>query len=193
MKTDPDTSVVYITGARVILRPLLEKDFTLEYLNWLNDPRVNRYSQRRPFPVGCEEMKQYNDFFLKNPRKGFVLAIIDKKRDAHIGNISLVNIQPVHRCAEIAILIGARAYWNRGYGAECIYLLTKHAFTHLNLHKILAGSFNPAFVKCVEKLGWTREGEFRERIWSHGRYHNQVWTSILKSEFSMREIYEENS
>jgi RimJ/RimL family protein N-acetyltransferase len=190
MEESNRNKLVFIEGNKVILRPLLEEDFTSEYLTWLNDPFINQYSQRRPFPVPQEGVKNYNDFFLNNPQKGFVLAIIEKPKNTHIGSISLVNIQLVNRCAEIAILIGKKEYWNGGYGAECIYLLTKHAFINMNLHKIFAGSFNPAFIKCVEYLGWKKEGEFRERIWSNGRYHNQIWMSILRSEFRVIKKYD---
>lgn len=185
--------LVFITGKRVFLRPLLESDFTVDYLKWLNDPEINEYSQRRPYPVSWEDMKKYNDYYLQHPREGFVLAVIDKNDKVHIGNVALVNIQPVHRCAETAILIGNRDYWGKGYGAECIYLLTKHGFNYLNMNKIFAGTFNPGFVSCVEKLGWRKEGEFRERIWSNGRYHDQTWMSILKSEFQILDSYEDET
>ncbi len=190
MENNADRNLVYLSSKRVILRPLLEEDFTLEYLSWLNDPVVNEYSQKRPFPVGWERMKSYNEYYLKNPQEGFVLAIIDKNKKSHIGNIALVNIQLVNRCAEITILMGNKNYWNRGYGAECMYLLTKHAFNEMNLNKIFAGSFNPAFVRSVEKIGWDKEGEFKERIWCNGKYHNQVWMSILRSKFKKIGAYE---
>lgn len=183
-------NIVFIEGARTILRPLAEEDFTPRYLSWLNDPETNAFSQRRPFPVGSGRIRAYNDYYVEHPESGFVLAIIDKEQTCHIGNVSLVNIQPINRCAEIAILIGDTTYWNKGYAAEVIYLVTKHAFEAMNLHRVFAGTFNPAFVRCVEKLGWKREGEFRERIWSQGRYHNQIWLGILRSEFKLIDKFE---
>lgn len=191
MSTKKNGDLAYIVGQKVILRPLMEEDFTSEYLRWLNDPEINRYSQRRSFPLSWEAMKSYKEYFSKNPQKGFILAIIEKNKKIHIGNIAVVNIQLVNRCAEIAILIGNKDYWGKDYGVECMYLLTKHLFNYLNLNKVFAGSFNPAFVRCVEKLGWTKEGEFKERIWSNGQYHNQIWMSILKSEFKLLKMYED--
>lgn len=179
-KTPP---LVFLEGRRVILRPLQESDYGPAYLSWLNDPGINAFSQKRPFPSGWEAMVRYNESLAINPLAGFNLAIVTKSNNRHIGNIAMVNVQPVNRCAEIAILIGDRRCWNKGYGAECIYLLTRHAFEAMNLHKVFAGSFNPAFVRTVEKLGWVKEGEFRDRIWSSGRYHSQVWMSILRPEF----------
>ena len=188
-KTPP---LVFLEGRRVILRPLLESDYGPTYLGWLNDPGINAFSQKRPFPSGWEAMARYNESLAANPLSGFNLAIVTKSDNRHIGNIALVNVQPVNRCAEIAILIGDRGCWNQGYGAECIYLLTGHAFEAMNLHKVFAGSFNPAFVRTVEKLGWVKEGEFRDRIWSGGRYHSQIWMSVLRPEFKRLSTYEDN-
>ncbi|MEW6263557.1 MAG: GNAT family protein [Thermodesulfobacteriota bacterium] len=186
---EDSSGLVFIEGRRIIMRPLLEEDFHLEYLSWLNDPEVNEFSQRRPFPVNREGMRKYAEFYQQNPQRGFVLALIVKETRVHIGNISLVNLEPVHRCAEIAILIGDKNHWNQGYAAEAIYLLTEHAFRRMNLHRVFAGTFNPAFGRCVAKLGWIKEGEFRERIWSEGRYHHQLWYGLLKSEFQARPEY----
>ena len=169
-----DNSLIYLTGKRVILRPLVEEDFTSEYLNWLNDPLVNKYSQRRPFPISWEDMKSYSNYYMANPQKGFVLAIIEKSKKAHIGNMSLVNIQLVNRCAEIAVLLGNKDYWNKGYGSECMYLLTKHAFTSMNLHKIFVGSFNPAFVRCVEKIGGKRENIVAKLVGGGAMFENST-------------------
>lgn len=174
----------FLEGARLRLRPVLEEDYTDEYLGWLNDPEINRWSQRRAFPSDREQMRQYGQALAARPGQGFVLAMIHKPSGAHIGNISLVNIQLVHRCAEIAILIGRGEFRGQGLGGEAIHLLAGHAFAALNMHRVFAGTFNPAFVRCVEKIGWTREGVFRERIWSHGRYHDQIWLAQLRGEFA---------
>ena len=116
--------------------------------------------------------------------------MITREEHQHIGNIALVNIQRIHRCAEVAILIGETQYWNGGYGRESIYLVTKHAFLNMNLHRVFGGTFNPAFGKCVEKLGWRLEGELRDRIWSNGQYHHQTWYGLLKREFEMMSEFE---
>jgi ribosomal-protein-alanine N-acetyltransferase len=180
----------YIVGRRLSLRPLVESDFNDEYLYWLNDPEVNKYSQRRPFPQDRESMRSYSEYYSKNSRRGFVLAIILRETKEHIGNIALVNVEPIHRCAEISILIGNKDYWGKGMASEAIYLLTQHGFVAMNLHKIFAGTFNPAFARCVEKLSWRQEGVFRDRIWSGGKYHNQRWFSVLRDEFEQQPRYE---
>jgi len=184
------SQLIYIAGERIILRPLLEQDFTRNYLNWLNDPEINQYSQRRPFPINWKGMTSYNDYLNTDSKSGFNLAIVVKRDGRHIGNISLVEIEHINRCCNLAILIGDKNYWNCGYATEAIYHLTRHAFFEINLNKIIAGSFNPAFIRCVEKLSWTKEGEFRKRIWSNHKFHNQIWMSILKDDFLKMETLE---
>lgn len=184
------TSLTYLEGRNLRLRPLLEEDYTDEYLSWLNDPATNHMSQRRPFPCDREGMRSYARHYQANPQQGFVLAMVRKSDEAHIGNISLVNIQLVNRCAEIAILVGRTDARGQGLGSEAVYLLAKHAFTALNLHRVFAGTFNPAFVRCVEKIGWKQEGVFRERIWSDGAYHDQIWLAQLRRDFTMLPLYE---
>ncbi len=180
----------FIMGRRIMLRPLEEGDYGDEYLRWLNDPEVNAYSQRRPFPNSRESMRSYQQG-LEASRSGFVLAIVERESGRHLGNVSLVNLNPVHRCGEVAILVGAEGARGRGIGREAVYLVTRHAFDFHNLHKVFAGTFNPAFVRCVEGLGWKKEGVFRERIWSGGRYHDQTWLGILRSEFVPMPEFEE--
>lgn len=181
---------VFLKGRTVDLRPLELSDFTDEYLRWLNDPAVNEFSQRRPFPQSRETMADYQRS-LEQSRSGYVLAIIERETGKHVGNIALVNLQPIHRCGEIAILVGSDEARGRGIGREAIYLVTKHAFEHHNLHRVFAGTFNPAFIRCVEGLGWTKEGVFRERIWSDGKYHDQTWLGVLKGEFQTMHDFEE--
>jgi RimJ/RimL family protein N-acetyltransferase len=182
--------LIFIEGRNLILRPLLDEDYSDEYLTWLNDPVTNHMSQRRPYPCDRESMRGYAKQFSANPDKGFVLAMIRKSDDVHVGNIALVNVQLVNRCAEIAILIGRIDARGQGLGGEAVYLLTRHGFEAMNLHRIFAGSFNPAFVRCVEKIGWVQEGLFRERIWSGGRYNDQIWLGQLRRDFKILPHFE---
>jgi ribosomal-protein-alanine N-acetyltransferase len=184
------TAAIFLRGRRIALRPLMDADFNAQYHGWLNDPEVNAFSQRRPFPQSWEGMRSYPAHYEKNPREGFVLAVEHSESGRHVGNVALVNLQPIHRRAEVAILIGAKDMWNMGIGAEAVYLVTKHAFTEMNLEKMFAGSFNPGFIRCVEKLGWQREGVFKEHIWSGNRYQDQVWLAQFRKDFKVVEEFE---
>ena len=171
----------FIVGKRCYLRPLKQKDINSRYLSWLNDPKINFYSNRRFFPYSYQELTMY---YRQRKKDSLLLAIVEKKADKHIGNILLGPIKWQHRNAELSILIGDKDFWNRGMATEAIYLLSKHAFRILNLHRIESGSINPAFIKVVcKKLGWKKEGELREKFWRSRSFVDITVTSLLKNEF----------
>ena len=134
-------SLDFIRGRNIALRPVLEGDLNPTYLGWLNDPLTNGWSERRRFPTSEQEMRS---FFERDSRSRLLLAITAKTK--HVGNILLSDIDFFHRRAELSILVGDRGQWGTGVSAEAIYLLTRHAFTVLELNRLYAGTISPAVV-----------------------------------------------
>ncbi len=170
--------IPFLLGKNIYLRPLLEDDIGDNYLSWLNDPNVNKYSTRRYFPTSEADLHL---FFgnLRNNKDLITLAIICIDNDTHVGNIQLGPIEWVNRSAKISILIGEKEYWNKGICQEAIELMTKHAFKTLNLHRLFAGTSNPAFKRIMEKLGWTLEGTLKEAEFLGGKYVDSYVFGII--------------
>lgn len=173
--------IPFLVGKKIYLRPLLHSDLGEEYLGWLNDPEINEYSRRRQFPTTEPGLNSYFDQISKS-NDLIVLAIALKENDLHVGNVQLGPIQWVTRMAEIAILIGDKDGWNKGVGAEAIELLTKHAFEILNLHRLFAGTINPAFKRLMEKMEWTLEGTFKDASFIEGKYVNSYFFGKINSQ-----------
>jgi len=178
----------FLEGKRLGLRPLMRADITVDYLNWLNDPDVNRYSRRRNFPTSEMAIEKY----IKSLRDDeAVLAIHVKAENCHIGNIKYGAIDWPNRSCEIEILIGEKEQWGKGLGSEAMYLVTSHLFLSLNINRVEAKSANPAFARMVTgNLGWAQVGELRERFYLDGKYISYLWFSILRKEFQRIEEYE---
>lgn len=180
MTRDP-SQPPFLTGERLVLRPLVAADATRDYLAWLNDPEVLRYRAPKAFPT---TMPQLRAWIASLPERGdVVLAMRTKRGDRHVGNVALNTILWVHRSAELSILLGARAVWGRGYGAEAITLLTTHGFAAMGLNRIWAESPNPAFNRSVEGLGWRKEGVKREALLVDGALADVTCWSILAREW----------
>src|SRR5436190_11475099 len=104
----------FLVGPRLFLRTLTEADADGPYPSWLNDPEVCRGNSHHVFPYTREAALAYIRR-VAEARDELVLAVVLHEGDRHIGNIALHNIRPVYRSAELAILIGDRSAWGKGY------------------------------------------------------------------------------
>ncbi len=167
-----------------ILRPLDVADVDGEYQYWLNDREVVQYNSHGRFPKTKPSIIAYINA-VNNNTSNLVLAIVDKKNYAHIGNISLQNINWVDRNAEIAFLLGNKDYWSKGVMLEVGKKIIEHGFSTLNLHRIYCGtsSANIGMQKLAVKLGMQLEGRRREAIFKDGHYFDVLEYGILRLEY----------
>jgi RimJ/RimL family protein N-acetyltransferase len=102
----------------------------------------------------------------------------------HIGNISLSNLHPTFRTAEISIIIGEQVR-GCGYGTEAIKLLASHAFTRMNLNRLQAGAVvkNIGCTRAFEKAGFQKEGILRQAYYCEGEYQDVQIMSIVKDDW----------
>lgn len=174
----------FLKGEKISLRSLKKEDLHGPYFDWLNDQDVTRFMESGKFPNSEENMMNfYNN--IVNSRDNILLAIVTNHENKHIGNIKLGSINWIHRRAEIGIMIGDKTEQGKGYAAEAIKLLLDHAFSKLNLRKIILGviSENTAAVKLYQKIGFKTEGTAREEMYYDGKYHDMIYMGILKCEY----------
>jgi len=173
-----------LRGRRIVLRAVGEADISQRYLGWLADPEVNQYSQRR-FAKRIDR-KAAIAYLRSLKRDEVVLAIVDNEV-GHVGNIKYGPIDWINRRADISILVGERSVWGKGIGTEAVRLVTRFLFGQLDLNRVEAGSSNPAFLRIVEKLGWTKEGSLRDRIWTPEGFRDHTLVSLLRRDVAARQ------
>lgn len=178
-------ALLRLSGRRVTLVPFGPDRVSDRYLAWLNDPEVNAYSRRKGTRVTPEDADRYLNSLRADEH---VLAIL--VGDEHVGNVKFGPIDWQNACADISILLGERKVWGQGIGAEAVYLVSRYLLKTLGLNRVHADSFNPAFLKLVDKLGWRIEGVLRERVRLDGRFFDDTVVSQLAREFRMIEAFE---
>jgi|TARA_B110001452_G_scaffold261454_1_gene260264 RimJ/RimL family protein N-acetyltransferase len=164
---------IFLDGENIYLRPLNENDLKGNYFSWLNDQVVLAHSSNGRFPHSIHTLNNY----VKSSKISndlIVLAIMHKKSETHIGNISLQSINWIDRNAEIAFLLGDKSFWSKGVMTEAGELLIKHAFQKLNLHRVCCGtsSSNKSMQNLAIKLGMKKEGVRKDAIFNSGKYHD---------------------
>lgn len=175
----PHLAVPHLSGRRVVLEPFTNRHLTERYLGWLNDPVVNAYSRRKDVRSSLDDARVYLESLRADEH---VLAILTEA-EGHVGNIKFGPIDWPNACADISILVGARAVWGQGVGAEAMYLVSRYLLQEIGLNRVHADSCNPAFLRLVAKLGWQVEGVLRERVRLGDTFHDDTVVSLLAPEF----------
>jgi len=174
---------MFLRGERVVLRPLAPEDATL-LASWVNDDEVTyfMFTGQRPAGVaqlGDEIRRQIND-----PAHA-VFMVEDKASGEPIGTAGLYDLHATARKAEFRILLGAKEFWNRGYGTEVTELLTFYGFDRLNLNKVWLGVIaeNAGAVRAYEKAGFRVEGRLRQELYRNSRHYDAIRMSVLRDEY----------
>jgi diamine N-acetyltransferase len=154
------------------------------YKRWINDPEVADFLGTVGFPFNLKEERQWVEKNIASNDSAAHFTILTKKGKP-IGNISLMEIEYVHRNAQLGIMIGEKAYWNRGYGTDAIEALLGFAFETLGLHKVelRLNVSNKRALTCYKNCGFKLEGRKREQTFHRGEYCDELIMSTLKSEW----------
>lgn len=168
----------------IYLRKISISDCNENYLNWMNDSEVNKYLESRFTSHSINSLKDFVNS-MNNSENNVLFAIIDKSSDKHIGNIKLGNIHPVHKYADIGLIIGDKNYWGKGIGTKSIQLVTEHAFDNLNLRKVLAGvyEYNIGSIRAFEKCGFKRAYVKKDTYFFDGNYIDAIVFELYNKNF----------
>jgi RimJ/RimL family protein N-acetyltransferase len=85
----------------------------------------------------------------------------------------------------LSIGIGDLAHRGQGYGTEAMQLLLRFAFDELNLRRVqlTVFSYNDPALRLYERLGFRREGVFREFLLRDGQTHDMILYGLLRREW----------
>ena len=112
-------------------------------------------------------------------------AIRLRDEEQILGTVGLDEIEWTNRVASLGIGIGDSENWGKGYGTEATRLLVDYAYNELNLYRLqlTVFEFNARAISLYEKMGFRREGNFREFIERDGKRHDMLLYGLLRSEW----------
>ena len=173
-----------LEGKLVRLREYRKDDISLK-VSYINDPDVLRYLESGiPYPLTLnEELKWFDNISAFKDSYRFAIEALESGK--YIGDCGINNIDWKNGIASVAIFIGSKDHWGKGYGTEAMKLLLSFIFNQTNLNKVRLNvySFNERAIRSYEKCGFKREGVLREEIFRDGRYHDIIVLGILRDEY----------
>jgi RimJ/RimL family protein N-acetyltransferase len=115
----------------------------------------------------------------------FAFAIRRIADNVLLGTVGLFDVEWANRTAWVGIGLGDRAAWNQGYGSEAMELVARYAFDELNLHRLQLTviDYNPRAIAMYEKLGFVREGNYREFGERDGARYDLFLYGLLRPEW----------
>ncbi len=171
---------------RLRLRALTPQDLDLAW-RWVNDPAVHQFITTI-WPLSPQDEEDWLRQVRQRPLWERPLVLDARQKDGWraIGNAALARIEWRHRWAELAIMIGDKAFWGQGYGTEAVQALVGIAFDILNLHRVQLEvyDYNRRAQRAYEKAGFRVEGRRREAIYYRGAYHDSLLMAVLRTEWT---------
>lgn len=176
-----------VHARRVRLRQLGEAD--LDDLFVVFSDRVAMRYWSRPAFVDIGEARAYLAAIDAGRQRGDLLQWgIEHIAEARIiGTTTLFHVDCEQGRAEIGYILGS-PYWGQGYANEALTQLLLHAREHMGMRRIDADvdPRNAASLRCIERLGFIREGFARERWVVDGEVQNSVLLGLLTRELVVR-------
>ena len=150
------------------------------YYKWRNDETLAVYDQSEFLrPRSFEEIETWSQRMIEG--YSYIISV----DDTYIGTCALMNVNQRNRHAELAIVIGEKDYWSKGYGTQIMTQLLEWGFEGLNLRKLYLHvfSFNSRAIKLYEKMGFKKEGTLKEMLYRNGEYHDVYVYGLFKRDY----------
>lgn len=169
--------VVFKRGERVTLRTVEREDVDV-IQRARNEPDFQRGFLIES-PKSRNAVERYVEETVEGGDTIFLLICVDEEP---VGGVNLLDMRQDHGMLHYWLLPEERGH---GYVTEGAALLLNHAFDTMGLHRVFAWTIadNEASQAVLRRLGFTREGTYREHVFSGGEYRDTEHYGLLASEW----------
>ncbi|MFE8698692.1 GNAT family N-acetyltransferase [Cytobacillus sp. FJAT-53684] len=155
---------------------VLSTDDVQEIHSYASDEDVSRFIGWALMNT-LNETRSYIDVMLKRESEGthYYASIIQKSTQEIVGTAMIFNFDDEANQAEIGYVLH-KSHWGKGYGTECVALMSDFAFKSLNLHKIHASvvDANVGSARILEKNKFELEGRLRDHYFIEDKYYDAL-------------------
>ena len=178
------TATKLLAGPHVRLTALAPADLPA-IARWYQDAEFLRLFDAVPAYPRTEQALQGWLEERHKAQNDFLFGVRLREGDDLVGMVELDGILWTHQTGWLSIAIGEPAQRGRGYGAEALGLALGFAFRELNLHRIqlTVFSYNQPAIGLYEKMGFQREGTYRECLQRDGQRYDMYLYGLLRREW----------
>lgn len=146
----------FLRGNKISLKPFLVADINDEYINWLNDKNVMKFSNQRFFVHSYESCMLYRASF--EGTENLFIGIHRLSDDKLIGTLT-AYFSTNHGTVDVGIMIGNSSLWGMGFGLDAWITFTNWLLGLKGIRKLTAGTLAPnlGMIKLMERSGMILE------------------------------------
>lgn len=172
-----------LKSERLLYKPVSMEHLSQDYVEWMNDPEVNRYMESG----GDYTLDKLKEFLSDVEQKDILFwGIHLKENGLHLGNIKIDPVYEKHGLGEYGIMMGRKSEWGKGYATEATNRIIDFCFEEIGLRKITLGVIidnEPAF-HLYKKLGFSIEGIYKKHSLHDGKYCDVARMALFNQNFT---------
>lgn len=163
----------------------LSKDDLPAMSSWYEDAGFLRLFDATPAAPKSQEQLETILAEQQKEKNLYLFAIRPKNGSQLLGYAELDDFLWAHQNCWLGLGFGDRENWGKGFGREAMELVLKFAFDELNLHRVqlTVFSYNDRAIALYERLGFQREGTYREFLHREGSWHDMYLYGLLNQEW----------
>ena len=151
---------------------------------WADADFLRLYNTAPAAPRNEDQLSRRFDLS-QTSNETFLFAIRPLAEESLLGLLEFDGVDWSNRTTFVSIGIGQAEHRGQGYGVDAMRVGLRFAFHELNLHRVCLTvfSYNAPAIALYERLGFAREGVYREHIERDGQRHDMILYGLLRREW----------
>ena len=178
-----------LEAERTVIRQIEPKDLR-DLLEIYSDEKIFEYEFQNSYEI--DQVKHWMQDVIMSynyeHNDMYEYGIVEKKSQKLIGIVSMTYIDPEQRVCEIGAWLNTK-YTGLGYSTEIGLQLVDYIFKRGSEKIFCSTAFqNEKSWKLIERLGFEKEGHVKMAIWSKGKYFDEVFYGLMKSDYEKSKL-----
>ena len=145
-----------LSGNKVVLKPFLVADINDDYIGWLNDQYVVKFSNQRFLVHSMDSCLRYQASF--EGTDNLFMSVRRLTDNELIGTLT-AYVASNHGTVDMGIMIGNQSIWGMGYGLDTWITMANWLLGRQDIRKLTAGTLacNLGMITLMERSGMILE------------------------------------
>ncbi len=171
-----------LEGTTICFKPISINDVEAIH-SYASNPDVSRFIGWKLMNT-LEETTELVETMLKREIAGTHLyaSVVIKNTQTIIGTVMVFDFDKITNQAEVGYVFH-QDYWGKGYGTQCLSLISDFAFDILKLHKLHASvtDANIGSARMLEKNNFELEGRLKDHYYVDNKYYDALLFGKIKN------------